>query len=222
MVAVALFVATHFLMSHPFRAGMVESFGPIGFRILYSLVALAELLILFIAYHFAPHDEPLWSANYAVLQIGADVIGYFAVVLFVASLSENPGLAGSSHNGLSTRLPSGVYRVTRHPMMFAIAIWLVLHVALVPTPRNMVSCVPLVLMALVGASLQDKKLIALTGREWRQWAERTPFWPDLGAIGAIGWPWVIALPFWLLVTWVETRAAMVPTGLWYLIPDLPY
>lgn len=69
---------------------------------------------------------------------------------------------------------------------------------------------------------QDRKLIALTGREWRQWAERTPFWPDLGAIGAIGWPWVIALPFWLLVTWVETRAAAVPTGLWYLIPELPY
>lgn len=155
LIAVALFVATHYLLSHPFRAGLVESFGPNGFRIVYSLVALAELLILFIAYHFAPHDEPLWSANNAVLQIGADVVGYFAVVLFVASLSENPGLAGSSHNGLSTRLPSGVYRVTRHPMMFAIATWLVLHIALIPTSRNMVSCAPLVLMALAGARLQD-------------------------------------------------------------------
>ena len=222
MIAVAAFVASHYLMSHPFRTGLVNAFGPNGFRIFYALISMIELLVVFVAYHFAPHGVPVWSANNPVLQIGADIAGYFAVVLFVAALSDNPGLVGASLNGLSVRLPSGVYLVTRHPMMFAIAIWSIVHMLLIPTPRNMVSCVPIALLALVGASLQDGKLTALTGREWRQWADRTPFWPDLRRIGAIGWPWVIALLPWLLATWVETRAAAVPTGLWYLIPDLPY
>lgn len=222
MVAVAIFVASHYLMSHPFRTALVNAFGTNGFRIVYSLVSVAELLVVFLAYHFAPHGQPFWSAGNLLLQTGADIIGYFAVVLFVAALSDNPGLVGGSLNGLSTRLPTGVYRVTRHPMMFAIAIWSTVHIVLIPTPRNIVSCVPIVVLALVGASLQDAKLIALTGREWRQWAERTPFWPDLSQIGAIGLPWITALPLWLLATWVDTRAAAVPTGLWYLIPDLPY
>ena len=222
MVAVVAFVASHYLMSHPFRTMLVNAFGINGFRIFYSLVSMVELLLVFVAYHYAPHGAPVWSANNVVLQITADIVGYFAVVLFVAALSDNPGLVGASLNGLSVRLPSGVYLVTRHPMMFAIAIWSILHILLIPTPRNLVSCMPIVLLALVGARLQDEKLIAQSGREWRQWADRTPFWPNLAQIGAIGWPWITALVPWLLATWVETRAAAVPTGLWYLIPDLPY
>lgn len=222
MIAVAAFVASHYLMSHPFRTALVNAFGISGFRIVYSLVSTVELLLVFIAYHFAPHGVPAWSANNPVLQIFADILGYFAVVLFVAALSGNPGLLGASLNGLSTRLPSGVYLVTRHPMMFGIAIWSMVHILLIPTPRNVVSCVPIVLLALVGARLQDQKLIDRTGREWRLWAERTPFWPDLRKIGRIGLPWATALLPWLLATWVETRAAAVPSGLWYLFPDLPY
>ena len=149
MVAVTIFVASHYIMSHPFRTALVNAFGTNGFRIVYSLVSVAELLVVFLAYHFAPHGQPFWSAGNPLLQTSADIIGYFAVVLFVASLADNPGLVGGSLNGLSTRLPTGVYRVTRHPMMFAIAIWSTVHIMLIPTSRNIVSCVPIVVLALI-------------------------------------------------------------------------
>jgi len=218
----AAFVGTHFLLSHALRRPAIDRFGLAGFRAVYSAVSLVLLLVIFVGYHKTPSGPMLWSSDNLALQIGFAVVGYFAVALFVASLFANPGLVGSNLNGLSTRAPDGVYLVTRHPMMFAIAIWCVIQVALVPSARNAISCAGFVLLALVGARMQDRKNAALSGREWTLWMARTPFWPNLRHIGALGTIWLLAAIPWVLVSWLETRVTYQPVGLWYFVPDLPF
>jgi len=221
-VAVAAFVGSHFLLSHALRGWAVDNFGLKGFRVVYSVIALALLVVIIVAYHVSPHGPTLWSPDNLALQIAFAVIGYFAIALFVASLFGNPGLVGANLNGLSTRAPDGVYLVSRHPMMFAIAIWCVMQVLIMPSARNAISCAGFIVLALAGARLQDIRNAAMSGREWTLWVSRTPFWPNLGRIGGLGIIWLVALAPWLVVTWLETRVAFVPVGMWYFIPDLPY
>lgn len=220
--AVAGFVGTHFLFSHIARPWAVATFGGNGFKIFYSLVATTFLVVILAAYHQSPHGPMAWSSDNLALQLVFDVGGYFAVALFMASLIGNPALVGANLNGLSTRQPSGVFLITRHPMMFAIAIWLVVHLLIMPSLRDLISTTGLVVLALLGCRLQDARKTTQSGREWGLWVSRTPFWPDLRQIGHLGLNWVVAVVPWLLATWMEMRIMQSPVGVWYLFPDLPY
>jgi len=151
-----------------------------------------------------------------------DVVGYFAVVLFLASLNSNPALVGANLNGLSTRSPDGAFRVTRHPMMFAIAIFSSAQLLIMPSLRNLISCGGFIILALLGSRLQDRKKLVQVPREWGLWVSRTRFWPDLRQVGDLGGVWFFAVVPWLLITWLEVRTTLVPVGIWYFFPDLPY
>ncbi len=85
--------------------------------------------------------------------------------------------------GLSTALPQGVFRVTRHPMMFAIALWGISHLIVAPSLRSLLLNGGLALMAVGGARTQDAKFQALYDKEWRIWSRRSPFWPTSSGRG---------------------------------------
>ncbi len=221
-LAVLGFVGSHLLLSHQLRGQAISVFGRKGFQTAYSLISIGFMLAILAAYHFAPHGPTLWSPDNVALQAVFSVVGYFAVALFLASLFGNPGLVGANLNGLSTRQADGVFRITRHPMMFAIVIWCVVQVMIMPSARNAIVCGGLIPLALIGARLQDARKSAQSGREWSLWVTRTPFWPDLRRIADLGMFWGVAVIPWLVVTWLEVQATMVPVGLWYFFPSLPY
>ena len=221
LVATAIFVSLHLLLSHPLRAAAVRRLGPDGFQVLYSALALGTLLLVLVAYHGAPRGPALWPSGYAVLHLGFGLIGWFATALFIASWANNPGLIGADNVDLSTRVPSGVYRITRHPMMFALTIFAVLQIVINASLRNIIVMGGLGVLALAGSWLQDARKIAQTGREWTLWARRTPFWPDLRELARLGGIWPVALVVWLLATWLQTRLTNIPVGLWYFLPGLP-
>jgi uncharacterized membrane protein len=222
LVSVVGFVVSHFLLSHIWRAWLAGAIGESGFQVVYSLVAIVLLLAILISYHFSPHGPTLWSSLNLPLQVVFDVVGYFAVVLFLASLNSNPALVGANLNGLSTRSPDGAFRVTRHPMMFAIAIFSSAQLLIMPSLRNLISCGGFIILALLGSRLQDRKKLVQVPREWGLWVSRTRFWPDLRQVGDLGGVWFFAVVPWLLITWLEVRTTLVPVGIWYFFPDLPY
>lgn len=221
MAAVAGLAGFHLVFSHRLRAPAVAALGEGGFQVAYSVVSAGLLLLIVLAYHRAPHGPALWSADHLVLQVIFSVGGYFAATLFVASLVNNPGLIGANIVNLSTRMPTGVFRVTRHPMMFAIAIWSVVQILIDSSARNMIVFGGFTVLAVVGSRLQDTKKMALSGREWTTWVNRTPFWPNLRQIKRLGLAWPIAVMPWLLATAIEVHVGLVPIGLWYFFPDLP-
>ena len=89
--AIAIFVGTHFLMSHPLRPKMVAGLGNNGFQIVYSIISLATLLWAISAYRDAPFSAPLWAANDG-LWWAASVLTLIGFILFVGSFFGNPAM----------------------------------------------------------------------------------------------------------------------------------
>lgn len=220
LAAVAAFVGCHLLLSHALRARCIGVLGHGGFQFAYSSLSLVLLLLVLVAYHQAPHVPLLWSSDNPVMQLGYGLGSCLAAALFVASLFGNPGLVGAKIADLSTRPPTGVFQVTRHPMMFAIALWSVLQIMITPTARNLIAFGGLTVLALVGAHLQDRKKIAQTGREWSTWVSRTSFWPRLSRLGSLGPAWLIGVILAVLVTALQTRTTLTPAGVWYFMPQV--
>jgi uncharacterized membrane protein len=58
-----LFVATHFLLSHPLRRSLVRSMGERAFQGLYSLISLILFGLMIYFYHLIGHEPPLWDSG---------------------------------------------------------------------------------------------------------------------------------------------------------------
>jgi uncharacterized membrane protein len=218
--AMAAFVGTHLLLAHPLRAGMVRQFGAGGFMVAYSLVSLITFSWAAISFGQAAPAPQLWDGQALVPWVLACVLTVVATALFLASLIGNPALPGIDISGLSTRLPHGVFKVTRHPMMAAFALWGIAHILVAPSPRTIILAGGITALAIIGSRGQDRKKLALYGQDWRVWMKRTPFLPQPGAFGHLGLFWVAAVPIWLLLTWLHLQFANIPAGLWLWIERL--
>ena len=219
IAAAVAFIGSHFLLSHPLRAPIVRAIGARPFMGLYSLVAAATLVWLALAFRAVPAEAPFWAVGDG-LWITATVIMFFASVMFVGSLRGNPALPGP-HIASAPPEPRGVFSVTRHPMFWSFALWGVAHILVAPTPANIVLAKTIILLALVGAALQDRKKEKLQPDTWRAWEAHTSYWP-LGAIlsrrvkftpaGIV--PLFGGIALWLAATWAHLPLAGMPAGIW--------
>ena len=218
--AAVAFVGTHFLLSHPLRASLVARLGERGFLLLYSLVSFATLGWLVAAYRAAPATEPLWPVGDALWAV-ATLVMLFASVLLMGSLVRNPALPTGGAPGAVPDRATGVYAITRHPMLWSFALWGACHIAIYPTAANVVLAGSIIILSLVGAALQDRKKEVLQPDTWRAWEERTSYWPfaavasgraRLGGFGghALGG----GLVLWLAATWAHLPLAGWAAGVW--------
>ncbi|MEL7708138.1 NnrU family protein [Citromicrobium bathyomarinum] len=205
------FVGTHFAMSHPLRASMVRLLRDGGFMIAYSLVSAATMAWMYFAFVATPAGAPLWGGYGDGVWIVASIITLLALVLFAGSLIGNPALPAPGAEKAALQTPSGVFKVTRHPMMWGFGLWAFAHLIAAPTLRTVVVALAIGVLALVGARLQDRKKELLMGDAWRQWEANTSYWPRLGRIFSVGIvPWIGGIAIWLGATWWHTMDA----GVW--------
>lgn len=220
VVAAIAFIASHFLLSHPLRAPIVRATGESGFLGIYSLVALATFGWLVVAFRAVPAEAPLWVAGDGLWAVGT-VLMLIGSVLFVGSLFGNPALPNPTGAASAPPEPRGVFSVTRHPMMWGFALWGLTHILVFPTPASIVLAKTIVILALVGAALQDRKKEKLQPDMWRAWEAKTSYWP-FGAIlsGRVRFtpagliPAAGGLALWLAATWAHGPLAGIPAGVW--------
>ena len=215
IAASATFVGTHFLMSHPLRAPIVRALGERGFQIVYSVVSAAAMVWMYLAFGSAPATVPLWPGFDDASWIAGTAIALLAMVLFAGSLSGNPALPAPGAEVAARREPRDVFRVTRHPMMWGFALWGVSHMVAAPTARTLVVALAVIVLALVGARLQDGKKKRLMGAAWTEWESRTSYWPRIGQLGAIGArSWILGIVIWLVGSWAHIQAGGIAAGIW--------
>lgn len=219
-LAAIAFVGTHFVLSHPLRRPIVARIGEGPFLGLYSAVAAVTLGWLVVAYRAAPAAQPLWPVGDVTWAVATAVM-LVAAILLVGSLIGNPALPDPSGKPKPVPEPRGVYAVTRHPMMWAFALWGGVHIAIYPDPANIVVAGAIVVLALIGAALQDRKKAALQPDTWPEWQRRTSYWPfaaiaagrtRLGGFRAhdlIG-----GTLLWLAATWAHIPLAGWAAGIW--------
>lgn len=217
VLGMAAFVGSHFLLSHPLRRPLVRSLGEKGFSAVYSLVAIGTFTLAVLAFGHAMRGPELWDGHAALPWALASLLTYIATALLLASLTGNPALPGARVSGLSAVMPKGVFQVTRHPMMFSFMIWALAHILIAPTARGFVFMGGLIVLALGGSHLQDRKKEKRHGRDWRTWVKRTSFWPDLSKLGKLGSYWIAALLPWLAFTWLHMPFAHERAGIWALL-----
>ncbi|MGB3806840.1 MAG: NnrU family protein [Erythrobacter sp.] len=213
ILANVAFVGSHFAMSHPLRAPMVGVLGERGFQLAYVAVSVATLYWVSAAFKASPagglpgSGTPGW--------IVATVLTLLAMVLLTGSFVGNPALPAPGAEEAARSEPSGVFRVTRHPMMWAFALWALSHIVLWWSWRTTITAFAIGLLALVGASLQDRKKERLMGDAWELWESRTSYWPRWPALLSAGWlPWIIGLALFALFSWLHGPLGGVDAGVW--------
>ena len=220
LIAASAFVGTHFLLSHPLRAPLVSRLGEKGFLGLYSLVAAITLIWMIVAYRAAPVTPMLWPVGDLPWAL-ATLIMLIASILLLGSLVGNPAMPNPDGAMAVPAEAKGVFAITRHPMLWAFALWGLAHIMVYPVAANIIVSVAIILLSLVGAALQDRKKEALTPEAWRQWESRTSYWPFAAILagrarfGRFGMHALAGgLVVWLAATWAHIPLAGWPAGIW--------
>ncbi|MBV8683864.1 MAG: hypothetical protein JO111_13400 [Caulobacteraceae bacterium] len=219
-IAAIAFVGTHFLLSHPLRAPVAGVVGERGFLGVYSLVSIGTFVWLVIAFQRAPPRSFLWVPGNITWAI-VTLVMLLASVLFMGSLLRNPALPNPVAAGPAPAEARGVFAITRHPMMWSFALWGLCHMAVLPTPPNLILCVAIVFLALVGSAMQDRKKAILRPEMWPEWEAKTSYWPFAAVtagkarlVGFGGFDLGGGLVLWLVATWAHIPLAHVGAGIW--------
>ncbi len=216
LIALASFVGSHLLMSHALRPAMVRAFGDRGFTGAYSLVSFATLGWAVWAFGKTQSGLFLWTAPRWGWVVAA-VVMLFASILFVGSMTApNPALMG----GRASPQPQGVQRITRHPMMWAFALWAIVHAFVSGDARTVALCAAILLLALVGAWFQDGKKRGQMGAAWDAHEAQTSFVPfgrpSAGALNPGLVAFIGGIAVFALATWAHPYAG--GPALWSMIP----
>jgi uncharacterized membrane protein len=220
LAAAVAFVGSHFLLSHPLRRPLVRALGERGFSGVYSVVALATLAWLAVAFRRAPGTPFLWPVGQGLWAIATAVM-LLASILFVGSLVRNPAFPTPGRPHALPDAAHGVFAVTRHPMLWAFALWGLCHVAVFPVAASIILAGAIVTLALVGAVLQDKKKEQLNPQLWPAWEAKTSYWPFVAILqgrarlDGFGWHALAGgTVVWLGATWAHMPLAGWPAGIW--------
>jgi uncharacterized membrane protein len=191
VLATLAFVVTHFASSTPLRGVIAGAAGEKAWLGLYSLAAFATIGWMAWAYGRAPL-QPLWPG----LRLVPLLVMPVALVLLIGGLLGRNPTAIMQERALKSSEPArGMIRVTRHPVMWAIALWAAAHVLARGDAASFVFFGGFLVVALLGTVLIDARKRAALGEDWRRFAAVTSNVP-FGAIvagrnrfaaGEIGW-----------------------------------
>jgi uncharacterized membrane protein len=195
--AFAFWALLHALVAGAWRGPIAARTGENGLRILFSVLSVAGLVGLIRAWGAAPYVE-LWAPG-RVLTLLPLVIMPFACVFLVAALSTPSPTAVGGEGRLKAEA-KGIFRVTRHPMLWAFLLWALAHMAANGDAAAWLFFGAIALVALRGMFSIDRKLKARKPEAWAGFARATslvPFAAILAGrnrldLGEIGW-WRIAL-----------------------------
>lgn len=222
LMALTLFVGTHFLMSHPLRAPMVNAVGATAFQGVYSLVSLATFVWVIFAFQDAPMSAPFWVVGDEVWAV-ASVLMLIGSILFAGSFIGNPALPQPGAANLATAPARAVFAITRHPMMWGFALWGIVHIMVAPYTAGILLCSAMIILALGGSLGQDHKKQLLMGDSWKDWESRTSFLPFGNQLsGRSGWgsAWpgsrivLAGTLLWLIASYGHAWFGIVGAGIW--------
>ena len=212
IVASLAFLATHYIASSPLRDVLVKSMGR-AYLALYSLVAFAILGWMIWAFYHAPFVN-LWYA--VALRPVPLVVMPIALVLAVCALATpNPKMVGREKLLKSAQPARGILRITRHPLMWGLALWAVSHIVARGDMAALIFFGTFAVLALSGTWLIDRHKAATLGASWAHFAAVTsnvPFAAIAGGrnqfrLAEIGW-WKVVLGLALYVVFLVFHHAL--------------
>jgi uncharacterized membrane protein len=176
MMAAIAWVAIHIgIAGTRLRGRIVGRIGEGRFRIAFSLLSVLSLLALAFSYNAAPY-QPVWLAPDWLRWVLACVM-LVACILFAGSVvGPNPTAIGGPGLG---QPPRAMTRITRHPMLWAFALWAGVHVLGNGDVASIVFFGAFMVTALAGMPSIDAKLAAREPGGWAVLSRGTSILPGL-------------------------------------------
>jgi uncharacterized membrane protein len=168
LLACGAFLATHFLSSTPLRARLLATVGEKAYLALYSVAAFATLGWMIFAYYRAPYIG-LWQVP--ALRYVPLLIMPLALVLIVCGLlTRNPTMVGQERLLEAGAPAPGILRVTRHPLMWGVALWSAAHLLARGDAAAILFFGTFLVLALSGTALSDRRKARSLGERWERFA----------------------------------------------------
>ena len=195
MLSMGVFIAFHLVPAiAPVRRFLVRAMGLGMYVGLYSAVSIGLLILVGLAY--ANADTVILWPQWSWTRWAPVVVMPFVCLLLVGTLSEpNPLSVGVKANSFDPAHP-GIVSITRHPLIWALGLWAVAHLAPNGDTASVLLFGLFVALALVGLWSLDKKMRHSLGEDtWRELSAQTssvPFWAVLQGrvrldLQGIGW-----------------------------------
>jgi uncharacterized membrane protein len=198
--AAAFFVGIHFLIAGTrWRDRLIETYGERIYRIGFSSLSLLGLVWLIYAYRHAPYIET-WG-QLAWFKPVAAILMLVAFILAVAGVTTPNPTAVNGESLLSEAEPArGVLRITRHPFLWGIALWAIVHLIANGDAAALVLFGSLLILTIGGTRSIDAKRQKHFGEQWAHFTAATSNIPfnairerrNRLELAEIGW-WRIAL-----------------------------
>lgn len=187
-LAFAAFFLTHSLpIRPPLRPWLVARLGRVGFTVAYSALSLGVLAWLIVAAGRAPYvglwDWAPWQ-NHVVLAAMLPV----CLILALAIARSNPFSFGGAQNESFDPARPGIVRLTRHPLLLALALWAAAHLLPNGDLAHVILFGTFAGFAVLGGRMVDRRRQREMGMRWhdlRRVVAATPITSTLTADTAL-------------------------------------
>ncbi len=172
LLAAILWVAVHVgLAGTRLRATIAGRLGDNGFRGLFSVLSVASIVFLVIAYNAAP-TRLLWFAPTWLLWLLALVMFAATILLAGSVLTRNP--TAINGDGAPIR---GIFLITRHPMLWSFSLWAAVHMVGNGDTASLLFFGAFLVTSLAGMPSIDAKIAARDPAYWRTLSAETSIVP---------------------------------------------
>lgn len=170
------FLALHLLVAGTrIRAILQRALGERGYQALFSLASLVLIVWLGRSYSraFREDNTYYWQLGELPQHLAAPVMLVALFFVVAGASSPNPMSVGQGKRLTQRPPPYGVQRITRHPVLWGIALWSAFHMFANGDAASLVLFGSLFLTALLGTFSIDQKRRAALGEDFERYAQQT-------------------------------------------------
>lgn len=225
LVAALVFLGSHLLIAGTrLRDVLTGMMGEAAYLILYSLVSVAAIVWLVMAYRAVGDDVLLYDLGMGVRHLAIPAVLLAFLIGVPGLLSANPTAVGQTGAIAKDDTVRGVLRITRHPFLWGVAIWSALHLAANGDAASVVLFGTFLLLALLGTFSIDAKRKRKLGAQWENFAARTSNIPFAAILTGrnrfkageyFDWRFFVALALFVVLLFAHARVIGVspfPSG----------
>jgi uncharacterized membrane protein len=177
-----IFAALFFIALHVGVAGAsvrgraIEKLGENTYRAAFSLLSIFGIVWLAHAYRAADYIE-IWGqlAWFKPIAVILMLLVFLLVVLGMAT--PNPMAVGGENLLMADAPARGIHRVTRHPFLWGVALWALVHLVSNGDAASLVLFGSLFVLVLAGMVSIDAKRKKACGLHWDNYAATTSIIP---------------------------------------------
>ncbi|MCC3304538.1 NnrU family protein [Sneathiella sp. HT1-7] len=173
ILAALAFLLIHIVPSSVLRERVVSRIGEKAYMAGFSLLSIAILIWLIIAYRAAPFGDMLWDAGNGGRHLAMLLMLIAFILFFSAITSPNPTSVGADKMLGKESAYSGINAITRHPMMWSFTLWSIAHIVNNGDITSVVFFGTFGLLAFAGTFLIDAKKARQLGEGWTPYTART-------------------------------------------------